>query len=213
MISARLVRMFSAALICVQFILCVALVAVLPGSRSEARESSPSIQWNPSDIMVSTPRNAGMTAHEAPLSNGLDATDDSRIADGEEMEAYDEGSCEGEAFEQDGQAEGWPEDPSSMPQADCPWYSSEQFQRDGVIDEGGVRYTWYSENVLPGGGLSIDGRHVSEDGYVVDAYGRIVVASSDLPYGSEVSVPFGDGRAIVLDSGCAPGVIDVYTSF
>ena len=93
------------------------------------------------------------------------------------------------------------------------YYSSEQLRNEGIISDGGVSYTWYSERVLPGGGLNIEGRHVSDEGYVVDGQGRIVVASSDLPYGAELSVPFGDGTAVVLDTGCAPGIVDVYTSF
>lgn len=92
-------------------------------------------------------------------------------------------------------------------------YSSEQLRTQGVINDGDLSYTWYSQRVLPGGGLDIEGRHVSDEGYVVDAQNRIVVASSDLPYGTQLSVPFGSGAAVVLDTGCAPGVLDVYTDF
>jgi len=93
------------------------------------------------------------------------------------------------------------------------YYSSEQLRDAGVINDGGVSYTWYSQQVLPGGGLNIEGRHVSDEGYIVDGQDRIVVASSDLPYGTELSVPFGGGTAVVLDTGCAPGIVDVYTDF
>ena len=92
-------------------------------------------------------------------------------------------------------------------------YSSDQLRTQGAIDDGGYRYTWYSQRVLPGGGLDIEGRHVSADGYVVDAQERVVLASSDLPYGTEVSIPFGSGTGVVLDTGCASGVLDVYTDF
>ena len=92
-------------------------------------------------------------------------------------------------------------------------YEADQLRTQGVIFDGGYRYTWYSQRVLPGGGLAIDGRHVSAEGYVVDADERIVVASSDLPRGTELDVPFGSGKAVVLDTGCAPGTIDVYTDF
>ena len=92
-------------------------------------------------------------------------------------------------------------------------YSSDQLRTQGAIDDGGHRYTWYSQRVLPGGGLDIEGRHVSADGYVVDAQERVVLASSDLPYGTEVSIPFGSGTGVVLDTGCASGVLDVYTDF
>ena len=108
----------------------------------------------------------------------------------------------------------WYEDPAaSGTPLQGGYYSSEQLRNAGLISDGGVNYTWYSERVLPGGGLNIEGRHVSDEGYVVDGQGRIVVASSDLPYGTELSVPFGSGIAVVLDTGCAPGIVDVYTNF
>ena len=92
-------------------------------------------------------------------------------------------------------------------------YEADQLRTQGVIYDGDYRYTWYSQRVLPGGGLEIDGRHVSDEGYVVDADERIVVASSDLARGTELDVPFGSGKAVVLDTGCASGTIDVYTDF
>ena len=82
---------------------------------------------------------------------------------------------------------------------------------NGVESDGVYRYTWYSQRVLPGGGLSIPGRHVDGNGYVVDGDGRICVASSDLPYGTELDTPY--GKAVVYDSGCASGTIDVYCNW
>lgn len=88
----------------------------------------------------------------------------------------------------------------------------------GVLTKsGGVNYyngqkeTYYSQRVLPGGGLNIPGRHVADDGTIRDADGYIVVASSDLTYGSEVQTSLGDGK--VYDSGCASGVVDIYTDW
>ena len=92
-------------------------------------------------------------------------------------------------------------------------YSSDDLRSLGVIYDDGYRYTWYSQRVLPGGGLNIEGRHVSDEGYVVDSQDRIVVASSDLAYGTTIDVPFGNGKAVVLDTGCTSGTIDVYTDF
>jgi hypothetical protein len=87
------------------------------------------------------------------------------------------------------------------------------FKRDGVIYSNGWRYTWYSQNVLPGGGLRIPGRHVGEGNLIYDENGYIVVAAnrSDLPYGATVETPFGTGK--VYDTGCAAGTIDIYTNF
>lgn len=91
--------------------------------------------------------------------------------------------------------------------------SAAEFQWMGVVEEDGVRYTWYSQNVLPGGGLdelNANGRHV-EGGFVVDGDGYIAVASSDYAMGTVVDTPFGEAK--VYDTGCASGTIDVYTNF
>jgi len=93
--------------------------------------------------------------------------------------------------------------------------SGSDLQFNGVYcDEGsGYSYTYYSENVLPGGGLDIPGRHVGDEGYVCDADGNICIASDDLPKGTVVSVPFGSGTAVVYDSGSGYGNLDVYTAW
>lgn len=89
---------------------------------------------------------------------------------------------------------------------------------DGVLTRsGGVNYyngrkeTWYSQRVLPGGGLDIPGRHVAEDGTVRDADGYICVAASDLEYGSTVETSLGTGK--VYDTGCAAGTTDIYVDW
>ena len=90
-------------------------------------------------------------------------------------------------------------------------YSSDSgnFKSQGVIYQNGIRYTYYSSNVLyhyrtPEWNAGSDGIYRDSDGY-------IVVASSDYSQGSVVSTPFGAGR--VYDSGCASGTIDIYTNF
>ena len=89
--------------------------------------------------------------------------------------------------------------------------SPDDFQTAGVVYDDGTTYTWYSENVLPGGGLDIPGRSVNEDGYVVDEDGNLCVASSDYDKGTVLDTPV--GTAVVYDSGCASGTVDVYTSW
>ena len=89
-------------------------------------------------------------------------------------------------------------------------YSPYDLMYLGEIYWGGWRFTWYSENVLPGGGLNIPGRW-SDGNFVRDESGNLCLASSDLPYGSVVLTPWGYG--IVYDSGCDSGTIDVYTSW
>lgn len=84
----------------------------------------------------------------------------------------------------------------------------------GVVQDEGVRYTWYSERVLPGGGLyelNSNGRTVDENGYVVDGDGYISVASSDHPIGTVLDTPFGEAK--VYDTGCDSGTIDIYTNW
>lgn len=92
------------------------------------------------------------------------------------------------------------------------YYSPGELRSMGVIYSGGWRWTWYSQNVLPGGGLAIPGRHVDENGYVCDENGRICLASSDLGWGTVVSTPFGK-EGCVYDSGCDSGTLDVYVDF
>ena len=82
-----------------------------------------------------------------------------------------------------------------------------QMKTRGVVYYNGWRFTYYSETVLPGNGLNIPGRHVS-DGKVCDADGYICVASSTLPKGTIVDSPLGTGR--VYDSGCAAGTLDLF---
>lgn len=89
----------------------------------------------------------------------------------------------------------------------------------GVLTKsGGVNYfnnrreTWYSQKVLPGGGLRIPGRHVNaSDGTVRDGDGYICVAASDLPKGSVVQTSLGAGK--VYDTGCAAGTTDIYVNW
>lgn len=92
--------------------------------------------------------------------------------------------------------------------------SSADFRRDGVIYYGDYSYTWYSQNVLPGGGLTElnnNGRHVDDRGFVCDGDGYIAVASDDHSIGTVVDTPFGEG--MVYDSGSGSGNIDIYTDF
>jgi len=93
-----------------------------------------------------------------------------------------------------------------------PIYTSSEFQYLGEVYYDGWRWTWYSENVLPGGGLDIPGRYVDENLFVCDGDGYICLASSTLPYGTVLETPFGKyGK--VYDSGCDEGTVDVYVSF
>lgn len=86
---------------------------------------------------------------------------------------------------------------------------AQAFKFNGVIDQGGWHYTWYS---------SRDAYHrntsswVLGDDLIYRTYdGYVVVACVSAPFGSIVPTPFGDGQ--ILDTGCAPGTIDIYCRF
>lgn len=83
----------------------------------------------------------------------------------------------------------------------------------GAIYYNNRKETYYSEKVLPGTTLNIPGRHVAEDGTIRDAEGYICVAanSSYLSKGTIVKTSLGPAK--VYDSGCASGIIDLYTNW
>lgn len=89
-------------------------------------------------------------------------------------------------------------------------YSPEYLLNMGVVYDGGWKYTWYSEKVLPGGGLNIPGRW-SDGNFVRDESNYICVASSDLSKGTVLETPWGTAK--VYDCGCASGTIDIYVSW
>lgn len=86
---------------------------------------------------------------------------------------------------------------------------SGNFKSQGVIYQNGIRYTYYSSNVLYH--YRTPEWNAGSDGIYRDSAGYIIVASSDHSQGSVVSTPFGAGK--VYDSGCASGTIDIYTNF
>ena len=86
---------------------------------------------------------------------------------------------------------------------------SGNFKSQGVIYQNGIRYTYYSSNVLYH--YRTPEWNAGSDGIYRDSAGYIVVASSDHSQGSVISTPFGAGK--VYDSGCASSTIDIYTNF
>lgn len=91
-------------------------------------------------------------------------------------------------------------------------YSANKFKNIGVVYWNGWKWTWYSQRVLPGGGLRIPSRHVDDNGYVCDGNNYICLASSTLPYGTVINTPFGK-QGKIYDTGCATDTIDVYVDF
>lgn len=86
--------------------------------------------------------------------------------------------------------------------------SLSDFMFRGVVNWGGYRFTYYSQQVLPGGGLKIDGRHVNAGGYVSDGDGYIVLAGS-APMGTVYETPFGY-KGKIYDRGTTGNHLDVY---
>lgn len=88
-------------------------------------------------------------------------------------------------------------------------------KRDGRVYADGSEWTWYSQNTLPGNGLTDlnnNGRTVSDEGYVVDGDGYIAIASPDesLPIGTEIDTPWGPGRIYDYNDGSS---YDVYANW
>lgn len=80
------------------------------------------------------------------------------------------------------------------------------FLTAGIVYHNGNKFSYYSQSVLPGGGLNIPGRH-TDGGFVRDGDGYICVAN-DAPIGSVVSTPWGDAK--VYDRGTSGNHYDVY---
>lgn len=93
-------------------------------------------------------------------------------------------------------------------------YTPGELRYHGVLYWNDSKWTWYSEKVLPGGGLSIPGRHLDDDGFVCDEDGYICLAAdpSYISYGTVIDTPFGRPGKI-YDSGCAYGTVDVYVGW
>ena len=83
-----------------------------------------------------------------------------------------------------------------------------QYLTQGVVYSGGFKFTYYSQSVLPGGGLQIPGRHVNAAGYVSDGDGYIVLAGS-APIGTVYDTPFGF-KGKIYDRGTYGNHLDVY---
>lgn len=94
------------------------------------------------------------------------------------------------------------------------------FKSQGVAEDGRYSYGWYSQNVLPGGGLdelNANGRHVDDStGYVVDGDGYIAVAMDGVDKGTIVETPWGEAKVydrVEGDDAPYTGFVDVYTDF
>lgn len=101
---------------------------------------------------------------------------------------------------------------SRGPSSSSASYSLSQFKFHGVVNWGGFKFTYYSQSVLPGGGLRIPGRHVNSNGYVADENGYIVLASSySVPMGTVINTPFGGpGKVYDRCGNCSVNWYDVY---
>lgn len=87
-------------------------------------------------------------------------------------------------------------------------FTLEDFMFRGAINWGGYKFTYYSQQVLPGEGLAVPGRHVNPAGYVADADGYLVLAGS-APKGTVYDTPFGyQGK--IYDRGTVGNHLDVY---
>lgn len=88
--------------------------------------------------------------------------------------------------------------------------SSIDLRSAGIVNWGSYRFTWYSQNVLPGGGLDIPGRHVNSTGFVCDCDGFIVAATA-YGRGTTGNSPWGAWKS--YDTGVSGNTVDLYTNW
>ena len=94
------------------------------------------------------------------------------------------------------------------------YMTSEEFRNYGIVNHNGECFTYYSELVLPGGGLEIPGRYTDWEGYVCDGEGYVVLATPNEyahPRGSTIELP--TGRMGKFYDFCPEGSIDVYVNW
>lgn len=92
-------------------------------------------------------------------------------------------------------------------------YSIADFQWLGVISWGGWNWTYYLMRQYPGStSTPCPSRWVNDEGFVCDPDGFVILASADLAPYTEVETPFGY-MGKVYDTGCASGVLDIYTDW
>lgn len=92
----------------------------------------------------------------------------------------------------------------------------DSFRSAGIVhDDEGNTFSWYSQRVLPGTGLTElnnNGRHVGDNGFIYDGDGYLAVAT---PGGDEigtiVDTPWGKGK--IYDQNRDGGSYDMYTDF
>jgi len=97
------------------------------------------------------------------------------------------------------------------------YVSPSDFRWMGTCHYNGWKWTYYSQRVLPGGGLSIPGRHVDSDGFVCDENGYIVLASTiaqDKKDGAVYWTPFGRwGKVYDFCDGVSEPTLDCYVNW
>lgn len=91
--------------------------------------------------------------------------------------------------------------------------SSKLTKSGGIAYYGNHKETYYTQSMFPGHDLYVPGKHVADDGTVRDGDGYICVAAdySFLPKGSRLMTTLGPAK--VYDTGCAYGVVDIYTNW
>lgn len=88
--------------------------------------------------------------------------------------------------------------------------SNGDFKSQGIINQNGYRYSYYSSNVLRH--YRTDEWTAGDDGIYRDSDGYVIAASDAHPQGSTVDTPFGKGK--VYDTGVGRNdTIDIYTNY
>lgn len=214
-----------AALVAAIVVLVIAVFAWIISANQEAEAYAISdedmLSLAVSDVLLTAEEQAAIQAEAKALAEAAaaEAVATEEVAMAEQFaDEYSEDWSDYGYFEEDEVGEVWfiPYDGSGYYNANVSenWHAGSNFVSDGIYrDNSGFSFTYYSENVRPGGGLDIPGRHVGDEGYVVDGDGNVCIASDDLPYGTVVDIPFGGGTGVVYDSGSGNGNLDVYVSW
>ena len=81
----------------------------------------------------------------------------------------------------------------------------------GKVKFNGHYETWYSQKVLPGGGLNIPGRHVDAKGLIRDKDGYICVATKLVKMYATIQTSLGMGKR--YDTCGGADIVDIYTNW
>lgn len=201
-------RIADLAIAAVMMLVVVSLAAVTAIHPAQAREIEPDWTWKVYPTDKTNVQAMQRITIEEMYDKVVNVVEERIAAEEAEREAAEQAALE---------AEQWAEQQYYEPTYYAPSYSNaydNDFQQQGVVYDGETTYSWYSQRVLPGDGLTElnnNGRHVASDGFVCDGDGYIAVASCDYAQGEVIDTPFGEAK--VYDYCPTSGTVDMYVAW